>query len=78
MVQKQQIKHFFQLIFFGLFVYFSSKSLVSFYNGDVIYDTTHDKDNDKVSFPSMTLCPVMQVVFFNSDTDDVYYSQLNA
>ena len=58
---KETIKYFILLIFFCLFLYFSASSLGSFYNGDVIYDTAQDNNNDKLPFPSMTLCPAMQL-----------------
>ena len=59
---KETIKYFILLIFFCLFLYFSASSLGSFYNGDVIYDiVAQDNNNDKLPFPSMTLCPAMQL-----------------
>ena len=58
---KETIKYFILLIFFCFFLYFSASSLGSFYNGNVIYDTAQDNNNDKLPFPSMTLCPAMQL-----------------
>ena len=57
---KNKLKCFVQLVYFILFFVFSISSLDSFISGDVVYIISHDKENKKVPFPSITLCPSLE------------------
>lgn len=57
---KHKLKCFVQLVYFILFFVFSISSLDSFISGDVVYVISHDKENKKVPFPSITLCPSLE------------------
>ena len=48
-------------IFFGLFFIFSLSSFSSYYNGDIIYNVFFDYENEIVHFPSLTLCPSLEI-----------------
>ena len=39
-----------------LFLYFSSNSFQSYYNGNVVYDVSYSEE-ESIAFPSITLCP---------------------
>ena len=40
-----------------MFIWFSMKSINSFYEGSVIYEIYKDSANEKVHFPAITVCP---------------------
>ena len=48
-------------IFFGLFFIFSLSSFSAYYNGDIVYNVFFDYENEIVHFPSLTLCPSLEI-----------------
>ena len=56
-MKKHTLKSILQIIFFIGFIWFSLKSLKSFYLGHVVYEIYKDSANEKVYFPAITLCP---------------------
>ena len=62
---KKKLKLSFQFCFYCLFLWFSLKSMKSFYLGEVIYDFVIDNDNEKTIFPGVTLCPNQLNPFVN-------------
>ena len=56
-MKKHTLKSILQILFFIGFIWFSLKSLKSFYLGHVVYDIYKDSANEKVYFPAITLCP---------------------
>ena len=56
-MKKHTLKSILQILFFIGFIWFSLKSLKSFYLGHVVYEIYKDSANEKVYFPAITLCP---------------------
>ena len=56
-MKKHTLKSILQILFIIGFIWFSLKSLKSFYLGHVVYEIYKDSANEKVYFPAITLCP---------------------
>ena len=56
-MKKETLKYIIQFGFYCMFIWFSMKSVKSFYEGSVIYEIYKDSANEKVYFPAITLCP---------------------
>ena len=56
-MKKHTLKSILQILFIIGFIWFSLKSLKSFYLGHVVYEIYKDSSNEKVYFPAITLCP---------------------
>ena len=54
-------KKFIAFIFLGLFFIFSLSSFSAYYNGDIVYNVFFDYENEIVHFPSLTLCPSLEI-----------------
>ena len=48
-------------IFFGLFLLFSLSALRAYYNGDIVHNVFFDFENEIIQFPSLTLCPSLEM-----------------
>ena len=48
-------------LFYVLFFIFSLSSLTAYYNGDIVYNLFNEIENKIVHFPSLTLCPSLEM-----------------
>ena len=49
------------VIFFGLFLIFSLSALRAYYYGDIVHNVFFDFENEIIQFPSITLCPSLEM-----------------
>ena len=54
-------KQIIAFIFFVLFFIFSLSSFNVYYNGDIVYNVFFDYENEIIHFPSVTLCPSLEI-----------------
>ena len=55
------LKNIIAFIFLVLFFIFSLSSLRAYYNGDIVYNIFNEVENEIVYFPSLTLCPSLEM-----------------
>ena len=54
-------KQIIAFIFLVLFFIFSLFSFNVYYNGDIVYNVFFDYENEIIHFPSVTLCPSLEI-----------------
>ena len=54
-------KQIIAFIFLVLFFIFSLSSFNVYYNGDIVYNVFFDYENEIIHFPSVTLCPSLEI-----------------
>ena len=54
-------KQIIAFIFLVLFFIFSLSSFYVYYNGDIVYNVFFDYENEIIHFPSVTLCPSLEI-----------------
>ena len=54
-------KQIIAFIFLVLFFIFSLSSFYVYYNGDIVYNVFFDYENKIIHFPSVTLCPSLEI-----------------
>ena len=55
------LRNIIAFIFFCLFFMFSLSSIIAYYNGDILQNVFFDYENDLIPFPSLTLCPSLEI-----------------
>ena len=55
------LRNIIAFLFFCLFFIFSLSSIIAYYNGDIVHNVFFDYENDIIPFPSLTLCPSLEI-----------------